>query len=78
MVARFWTIRQLSLSMARALQEDRAPAVEAAMVKDLGTTFEQKVVATIQPLVEDDPDPGSSSFRVAAGPGRGHFALVHP
>jgi hypothetical protein len=32
------------------------------MVKDLGTTFEQEVVATLQALVEDDPDPGSSSL----------------
>jgi alkylation response protein AidB-like acyl-CoA dehydrogenase len=62
LVARFWTIRQLSLSVARALQQGRAPAVEAAIVKDLGTTFEQEVVAVLQSLVEDDPDPGSSSL----------------
>jgi alkylation response protein AidB-like acyl-CoA dehydrogenase len=61
-VSRFWTIRQMSLSVARALQEGRAPAVEAAIVKDLGTTFEQEVVAVIQALVDDDPDPGSSSL----------------
>ena len=40
----------------------RRPAVEAAIVKDLGTTFEQEVVAVLQALVEDDPDPGSSSL----------------
>ncbi len=62
LVTRFWTIRQMSLSVARALQEGRAPAVEAAIVKDLGTTFEQEVVAVIQALVDDDPDPGSSSL----------------
>ena len=62
LVARAWSIRQLSLSVARALQEGRSPAVEAAMVKDLGTTFEQEVVATMQALVEDDPDPGASSL----------------
>lgn len=62
LTARAWTIRQLSLSVARALQEGRAPATEAAMAKDLGTTFEQEVVATLQSLVEDDPDPGSSSL----------------
>ena len=32
------------------------------MVKDLGTTFEQEVVAVLQALVDDDPDPGSSSL----------------
>jgi alkylation response protein AidB-like acyl-CoA dehydrogenase len=62
LVARFWTIRQLSLSVARALQEGRSPAVEAAIVKDLGTTFEQEVVAVLQSLIEDDPDPDSSSL----------------
>jgi alkylation response protein AidB-like acyl-CoA dehydrogenase len=62
LVARAWSIRQLSLSVARALQEGRSPAVEAAMVKDLGTTFEQEVVATMQSLVEEDPDPGASSL----------------
>jgi alkylation response protein AidB-like acyl-CoA dehydrogenase len=62
LVARFWTIRQLSLSVARALQEGRAPAVEAAIVKDLGTTFEQEVVAVLQSLIEDDPDPDASSL----------------
>lgn len=61
LVARTWSIRQLSLSVARSLQEGRSPAVEAAMVKDLGTTFEQEAVATMQSLVEEDPDPGASS-----------------
>jgi hypothetical protein len=61
LTARYWTIRQLSLSLARALQEGRAPAVEAAMLKDLGTTFEQETVSTLQYLIEDDPDPESSS-----------------
>lgn len=62
LTARFWTIRQLSLSVARALQQGQSPEVEAAIVKDLGTTFEQEVVAVMQSLVEDDPDPGSSSL----------------
>ncbi len=62
LVVRYWTIRQLSLAVARALQQGQAPAVEAAIVKDLGTTFEQEVVAVLQALVEDDPDPGSSSL----------------
>jgi alkylation response protein AidB-like acyl-CoA dehydrogenase len=62
LLARCWSIRQLSLSVARSLQEGRSPAVEAAMVKDLGTTFEQEVVATMQSIVSDDPDPGSSSL----------------
>jgi alkylation response protein AidB-like acyl-CoA dehydrogenase len=62
LLARCWSIRQLSLSVARSLQEGLSPAVEAAMVKDLGTTFEQEVVATMQSVVADDPDPGAASL----------------
>ena len=62
LIARFFTIRQLSLSVARALQQGQSPEVEAAIVKDLGTTFEQEVVAVMQSIVEDDPDPGSPSL----------------
>ena len=62
LVARYWVLHHLSLSVARALQKGSAPVVEAAMVKDLGTSFEQEVVATLQGLVEDDPDPTSSSL----------------
>jgi hypothetical protein len=61
LTARFWSIRQLSLSIARSMQQGSAPNVEAAMVKDLGTNFEQEVVATIQSLLEVDPDPSSKS-----------------
>jgi hypothetical protein len=38
------------------------PAVEAAMVKDLGTTLEQEVVSTLLRCVDEDPDPSSSSL----------------
>lgn len=62
LTARYWTLRQMALSVARALQDGQAPAVEAAMVKDLGTCFEQEVVATMQSLVEEDTDPDSSSM----------------
>ncbi len=62
LLARGWTIRQMSLSVARMLQHGAAPAVESAMVKDLGTTFEQEVVAAMQQIVEHDPDPGSPSL----------------
>jgi alkylation response protein AidB-like acyl-CoA dehydrogenase len=61
LVARLWTLRQMSLSVARALQQGSAPSVEVAMVKDMGTIFEQDVVNVLQALVEDDPDPESSS-----------------
>lgn len=61
LVARAWSIRQLSLSVARSLEMGRDPAVEAAMVKDLGTTFEQQVVAELRALVGRDIDPTAAS-----------------
>jgi alkylation response protein AidB-like acyl-CoA dehydrogenase len=62
LAARIWTVRQLSLSVARSLEAGMRPAVEAAMVKDLGTTLEQEVVSTLLRCVDEDPDPSSSSL----------------
>lgn len=55
LTARYWTIRQLSLSIAAALDAGSAPAVEASIVKDLGTLLEQEVVDVISTLDEADP-----------------------
>ncbi|MDT7746214.1 MAG: hypothetical protein QOE59_5292 [Actinomycetota bacterium] len=58
LAAQLWSIRQLSLSVARALEQGEAPATEAALVKDVGTVFEQEVVETLRELaaLEIDPD----------------------
>ncbi len=56
LVGRTWAVRQLSLSVARALHEGRSPAVEAAIVKDLGTTLEQQVVAAVQRITDREVD----------------------
>jgi alkylation response protein AidB-like acyl-CoA dehydrogenase len=60
-IARWWGIRQISLSVARMIDEGKAPAVESAMGKDLGTEFEQALVADIQQLVEIEPTLSASS-----------------
>jgi acyl-CoA dehydrogenase len=44
LMARVISLRQLSVSVARALTQGRSPANEAALVKDLGTRFEQQSV----------------------------------
>lgn len=44
LLARVISLRQLSVSVARALTQGRSPANEAALVKDLGTRFEQQSV----------------------------------
>ena len=41
--ADLWALRRLSLAVAAALQRGEEPAVEAALVKDLGTRFEREV-----------------------------------
>jgi alkylation response protein AidB-like acyl-CoA dehydrogenase len=44
LLARLISLRQLSVSVARALAEGHSPVNEAALVKDLGTRFEQESV----------------------------------
>jgi alkylation response protein AidB-like acyl-CoA dehydrogenase len=52
-VAELWTLRQMSMSTAAKLSAGEDPAVEAAIVKDLGTSFEQMLPATAQALLDD-------------------------
>jgi alkylation response protein AidB-like acyl-CoA dehydrogenase len=49
-VAELWTLRQMSLSVAGQLAAGRDPAVEAAIVKDLGNSFEQALPGRVQAL----------------------------
>jgi alkylation response protein AidB-like acyl-CoA dehydrogenase len=48
--ADIWCLRQMSLSVAGQLARGRDPYVEAAIVKDLGNTFEQNLPTIIQAL----------------------------
>jgi hypothetical protein len=61
-VARWWGIRQVSLAVARMIDEGRAPSAESAIGKDLGTQFEQDVMARIQTLVETEPSLESATL----------------
>lgn len=60
--SRFFTVRQLSLSVARALEEERDASVEAALVKDLGTQFEQWLALAVQSMLDSSPNPGAASL----------------
>jgi len=51
LVAHLFTLQRMSLSVASMLQEGAAPDVEAALVKDLGTSFEQEIPAVARLLV---------------------------
>ena len=60
-VARVWTLRQMSLAVAGALAKGEAPEVAAALVKDLGTRLENEVIDVARRLADVEADP--------AGPG---------
>jgi alkylation response protein AidB-like acyl-CoA dehydrogenase len=51
--AEVWTLRQMSLSVAGQLAQGKDPAVEAAIVKDLGNSFEQALPMLVQAIADD-------------------------
>lgn len=53
--ARYWALRRMSLSVSRSIDAGGAPALEAAIVKDLGTTFEQEITEAILGAIEHEP-----------------------
>jgi alkylation response protein AidB-like acyl-CoA dehydrogenase len=62
LVSRMAVLRQTSLAVAGMLLAGGSPAIEAAMVKDLGTVFESDVVDTIRHFATVEPDPGAAGF----------------
>jgi alkylation response protein AidB-like acyl-CoA dehydrogenase len=60
-VAKWWGLRQVSLSVARLIDDGHAPSVESAMGKDLGTEFEQWVLASLQQLIDLEPSLSATS-----------------
>lgn len=62
LVARYWVLRNLSLSVARSLDAGMVPVVEAALVKDVGTLFEQEVVDVIRDLTDAEQNPDGDLF----------------
>lgn len=59
MVGRFAThlatLRNLSVAVTYKLVQGESPVIEAAVVKDLGTEFEQSVPAAIEAAISSDP-----------------------
>lgn len=66
LVARLISLRQLSVSVARALADGQSPVNEAALVKDLGTRFEQESVDLAADLLS----------YARSGPDRDHVAAM--
>ena len=61
LMANMMTLRTMSLSLAAMLDAGENPALEAAVVKDLGTGFEQSLPDIAQLLIELEPDPGGAT-----------------
>lgn len=59
LVTRVWALRQMSLAIAAALAAGQAPELAAAVVKDLGTRYENEVIDMARLLVATPPDPGA-------------------
>ncbi len=59
LAAHIVTLRRMSRSVAGMLQADENPALQAAMVKDLGAVVEQEIPLVARRLVEVEPDAGS-------------------
>ena len=54
-VAHLATLRRMSSSVAGQLQKGAQPAVEAALVKDVGTTFEREIPEVFRHLIPTEP-----------------------
>ncbi|MBU3737899.1 MAG: acyl-CoA dehydrogenase [Rhodoferax sp.] len=56
MMAHLAALRAMSLAVTARIAEGQSPVVEAALVKDLGTQFEQQIPAWISETLEQDDD----------------------
>lgn len=63
LTAELWTIRQMSVSVAGQLAEGKDPAVEAAIVKDLGASFEQELPRAVQAIADERLNGANSALR---------------
>lgn len=61
LVAQYWVLYQLTLSVARAVDRNESPVQEAALVKEYATRFEQEVVTTILDISGIEPVVDSES-----------------
>ena len=52
LAAQYWVLRRLSLTVARAIDAGGTPAAEAALIKEMGTRFEQDVVRALRELLD--------------------------
>ncbi|MFO0997301.1 MAG: acyl-CoA dehydrogenase family protein [Alphaproteobacteria bacterium] len=60
LVAHLASLRRMSISIAGLLDAGRNPNTEAALVKDVGTTFEREIPEMARRLVPSEASPGDS------------------
>jgi hypothetical protein len=60
-VAHLATLRRMSTSIAGMLDRGAQPTVEAALVKDVGTTFEREIAETFRHLIPTEPTLGGGA-----------------
>jgi alkylation response protein AidB-like acyl-CoA dehydrogenase len=65
LVTHLLTLRRMSLSIAGMVQAGQAPNVEAAIVKDLGTRYEQEIPEIARMVFRAEPDLHSADGYVA-------------
>ena len=73
LVAELWTLRQMSMATAAKLAGGDDPVVEAAIVKDLGNSFEQQLPLAIQAVLDLELDGSSDLVRLLS-----HLLQVSP
>ena len=56
LVAELWSLRNLSIGVAKVLEEGGEVAIPAALVKSIGTKFEQKIPEVIRLLLDVYPN----------------------
>jgi alkylation response protein AidB-like acyl-CoA dehydrogenase len=67
-VAHLATLRQMSIAVAGLLERGANPALEAALVKDLGVGFEQELPGLVQRCLEVEPRPdGGTDLEAVVG-----------
>ena len=62
LVARWWGLRNLSLSVSRLIDAGEAPSIESSLVKEMGTRYEIEVIEKLVELVDQELTPSSESL----------------
>lgn len=60
--ARYWGLRNMSLAVARMIDEGGSPSIESALVKEMGTRFDQDVTERVLELIDLEPSPEAATL----------------